>query len=81
MGALPAKTYTVTPEEFAAIEKRAASGSGINIQGNSGTASKLGVTITWNYDGTTLTIDCTSHPFFVGAEEIQADIDKLVNGG
>ena len=80
MGALSPQKFTITPEEFAAIQDRAKQGTGIAIEGNVGKASKLGVTISWDYDGTTLTIQCTDHPFFVGKEAIQDSIFKLVKG-
>ena len=81
MSALAPQVFTnISPEQFAAIEQRAASESGLAINGPSGKSSKAGVEIEWNYDGSTLTITCTHDPFYVPAAKIIAGIQELVLG-
>ena len=65
MGSCAAQIFTgISPSQFACLLKKA-NDAGIPISGNSGTASKDGITITWAFDPTinTLNIQCTSAPF------------------
>jgi hypothetical protein len=59
-----------------------AQASGITITGNSGEASKDGVTIRWEFDptGQTLELQCTDAPFFVPCGMINGKINELVDG-
>jgi hypothetical protein len=70
----------ITPEHFACLLQKAQS-SGINISGNSGTASQDGITIAWNYDPASqvLTIQCTEKPVFLLCGVITSQITDLVN--
>jgi hypothetical protein len=80
MSACPAQSFAnVTPEQFAALQKKAQS-SGIPLNGNSGNASSLGGKFEWSYDPTTLalTITVTSPPFLMNCESVNARISALV---
>ena len=69
----------VTPEKYAALVEKARA-TGIELNGNSGTASKFGVEIGWNYvpDAQELTIQCLDTPFFMSTAEVDGRIRKLV---
>jgi len=70
----------ITLEHFACLIQRAQS-SGINIFGYSGTASRSGITIAWDYDpaGQRLTVQCTDKPGFLGCGVITSQIRDLIN--
>jgi hypothetical protein len=75
-----AQTFSgITHEHFACILHTAQS-SGINISGNSGTASRSGITLAWDYDPAAkeLTVQCTDKPVFVGCGVILSQIRELV---
>ena len=66
----------VTPDMFARLAEKAQQ-SGIPISGNSGTASKFGVEVAWNYspESQELALQCLRAPFFMSA----ADVDKRMH--
>ena len=70
----------ISQEHFARLLLKAQS-SGINISGNSGTASGSGITIDWDYDPPAgrLTVKCTDKPIFVGCGVILSQIRDLVS--
>jgi hypothetical protein len=81
MAGCEAQTFSgITQEHFACLLQKAQS-SGINISGNSGTASRDGITLTWNYDSASqvLTIQCTEKPIFLLCGVITSQINDLVN--
>lgn len=65
----------VTPENYATLIKKALS-AGLNLSGNSGTATRSGVEMSWSYSPETqqLTIQCLATPFFVKPEQVNAKI-------
>ena len=69
----------VSPEQFAQLTAKAAA-SGMAIAGNSGSASRLGVEVAWNYapDTQQLTLQCLKTPFFVSAADIESRLRSLV---
>ncbi len=69
----------VSPEQYSQLVARA-KGAGIDLNGTSGTASKFGVEIAWNYseDARELTLQCVKTPFFVKAADVDAKIRTLV---
>jgi hypothetical protein len=69
----------VTPEQYARLVEKA-NASGLELTGNSGTASKLGVEVAWTYlpDAQQLTIQCLKAPFFMKTSDIDAKIQTLV---
>ena len=70
----------ITPEQYERLAAKART-SGIELNGNSGTASKLGVEVGWNYDpgAQSLTIQCLKAPFFMKASDVDSRIQKLVH--
>jgi hypothetical protein len=71
----------VTDEQFACLTAKAKA-AGIDIAGNNGNATRDGIEINWSYDpvGQTLSIQCTSAPFFVSCGSINSKIHDLVDG-
>jgi hypothetical protein len=69
----------ITPERFATLSWKAGA-AGIAFTGNSGTASKFGVEVTWNYSPEVcrLTIQCLNTPFFMSPETVYAKIKSIV---
>jgi len=69
----------ITAAQYAILLEKAQAG-GFNLSGNSGTASKFGVEVAWNYDPAKLelTFQCLSVPFFMKADDVNARIEALV---
>ncbi|HET6207627.1 MAG TPA: hypothetical protein VFD98_12515 [Terracidiphilus sp.] len=69
----------VTPEQYGQLVAKAKA-AGIDLNGASGTASKFGVEIAWNYSeqARELTLQCVKTPFFVKAADVDAKIRTLV---
>jgi transcription initiation factor TFIID subunit TAF12 len=69
----------VTPQQFEQLAAKAQS-AGIAIAGDTGTASKMGVEVTWNYSAQTqqLTLTCLKAPFFIGVHQVNEQIRSLV---
>lgn len=69
----------VTPQQFAQLAERAQS-AGIAITSDSGTTSKMGVEVSWNYSPATqqLTLTCLKAPFFIGVHQVNEQIRTLV---
>lgn len=63
----PTETFTMTPEEFTAARAELLDKQGIEIPDgvNHGNISKLGATVQYDYDGTTLTLTVISKPFLI----------------
>jgi hypothetical protein len=80
MATNPPLTFSgITPDQFAQMALKAKE-SGIDLNGNTGTASKFGVEISWNYspDSQQLTLQCLNTPFFVSPADVQAKLQSLV---
>ena len=80
MGQSEAQVFkSITPEQYAKLTAKAQA-AGIDLSGNSGTASKFGVEVAWNYQPETqeLTLHCLRAPFFVKPEEVHAKLQALV---
>jgi hypothetical protein len=69
----------ITPEQFARLIAKAQA-AGFALSGSSGTTTKFGVELAWNYkpDSQELTVQCLSTPFFVKPEDIDAKIRGLI---
>ena len=69
----------ITPENYATLIKKAQA-AGLSLTGNSGTASKFGVEVAWNYspESLELIIQCLGTPFYVKPEQVNAKIQALV---
>jgi hypothetical protein len=73
MSQCAAQVFTgVSPEKFGCLQAKAA---------DQGSASKDGITVTWDYevDSQTLTIQCTAAPFFLSCGTINSTIHNLVD--
>jgi hypothetical protein len=79
-GCNPLNFSGITPARFTALTAKAQQ-AGVPISGDSGTASQMGVTVTWNFDpaAQTLTIQCTDKPFFISCDTINGKIQDAVN--
>ena len=77
--AAPQVFSNITPEQYTKLASKAQA-AGIDMSGNTGTASKFGVEVAWNYSAATqeLTLHCLRTPFFVKAEDVNAKIQALV---
>ncbi|HVZ85008.1 MAG TPA: hypothetical protein VG893_15140 [Terracidiphilus sp.] len=69
----------IAPEHFAALCAKAGA-AGINLSGNSGSATKHGVQVRWNYDpdASQLTLEVLKTPFFLSAADVYARLAALV---
>jgi hypothetical protein len=69
----------IMPEQYASLLEKAHA-NGMELTGNSGTATKFGVEVAWNYSPVTkeLTFQCLHTPFFVKPEDVTAKIQALV---
>ncbi len=69
----------ITPQEFAALIQKAKE-AGFHMSGNKGTASKLGVDVSWNYEPEReeLTLQCLHAPFFLSKDQVNAKLHSLV---
>jgi hypothetical protein len=69
----------VTPDKYARLVEKAR-GAGIDLNGNSGTASKFGIEIAWNYspEAQELTLQCLKAPFFMSAADVDKRMQALV---
>jgi len=70
----------ITLDQFNCLVTKAKD-AGINISGNSGSVSQDGITIAWTFEpaANTLSIQCTSAPFFVSCGTINSKIHDLVD--
>jgi len=70
----------ITPQQFSTLSGKAQA-AGIGLNGNSGSASKFGVQVSWDYDPASerLTLQCLSTPFFLKPEEVNRKIQALMN--
>jgi hypothetical protein len=77
--AAPQLFSNVSPSQFAQLTQKAQS-AGIAISGNSGSASKMGVEVAWNYSPETceLSLQCLKTPFFIKAADVNQQIHALV---
>ena len=69
----------ITQDQFTLLTEKAQS-AGIAIAGNSGTANKMGVEVSWNYspEARMLTLQCLKAPFFLRVDDINQRIRTLV---
>lgn len=69
----------ITPDQYAQLIVKAKA-SGLELSGNSGTASKFGVEVQWNYspESQQLTVQCLRTPMFVSASSVYGKLQSLV---
>jgi hypothetical protein len=75
----PQLFHNISPAQFALLQQKAGA-AGIPISGNSGSASKMGVEVAWNYspDSGQLSLHCLKTPFFISANDVDKKIRDLV---
>ena len=69
----------ISSEQYATLVQKA-SAAGIEMKGNSGSATQFGVEVGWNYSAEKreLSIQCLNTPFFIKPEAVDAKIKGLV---
>lgn len=69
----------IAPEQFATLCEKAKA-AGIDLGGNTGTASKFGVEVSWTYspERRELVLQCLRTPFFVKADDVNAKLQSVV---
>ena len=69
----------ITPQQYTVLIQKAKE-AGIHMSGNRGTASKLGVDVSWNYEPEReeLTLQCLHAPFFMSGDQVNAKLSALV---
>jgi hypothetical protein len=70
----------ISPERYSKLTQKARS-AGIEMNGNSGSATKMGVEVEWNYspEDQELTLTCLHTPFFMSANDVNARLHALVS--
>ena len=68
------KQFTVTPDQLETFRQEAAKAGLVIPPGNTGDVTTHGVTMTFSYDGTTLTLTITSKPFFIPASMVWGEL-------
>jgi hypothetical protein len=69
----------VAPEQYARLVQKARS-AGIEMSGESGRASRMGVEVEWNYSAAKqeLTLTCIRTPFFMSAQDVNEKLRAVV---
>jgi hypothetical protein len=69
----------ITPDQYAQLIVKAKA-AGLELSGNTGTASKFGVEVQWNYspESQQLTVQCLRTPMFVSASSVYGKLQSLV---
>ena len=70
----------VTPGQWAKLMQKA-NAAGIEMSGNSGRASRMGVEVAWSYSEPLqeLELTCVRAPFFMSADDVNAKLRTMVN--
>lgn len=70
----------VTADQFQKLIEQA-NAAGMEIAGNSGRASKMGIEIEWKYseERQQLELTCLQTPFFVSADKVNAKLREMVS--
>jgi hypothetical protein len=82
MAGCASQTFSgITQARFDCLVQKAQA-SDLAISGNVGVTSKDGITISWNFDpvSQTLELQCTDAPFLLPCETINGRINELVDG-
>lgn len=75
----PQVFYGITPDAYARLIQKA-NASGVALSGNSGTASKYGVEVAWNYSPELqqLTLQCLKSSMFFRTQDVEGKLQSLV---
>lgn len=70
----------VTPEMLACLSESAQSAFGLSLDGNQGTTTAMGTTLSWDYNPETreLTIICSAKPMFLSCEMVYGQIGSML---
>jgi len=70
----------ITSAQYAKLVEKV-NAAGIEISGNSGRASKMGVDVAWSYTEASqqLELTCLHTPFFLSTDEVNAKLRDLVS--
>lgn len=72
------KTYSLTPDQFAALRTRLLE-LGVTLPAeDDGTLVYQGITLGYHYDGATLTLKVQQKPFFVPTSMIWDQVDRWI---
>ena len=69
----------IAPEQYSRLIDQARA-AGIDLSGNTGTVTKFGVEVSWNYspEKRELVLQCHRTPFFVKADDVNSKLQSLV---
>ena len=75
----PQVFHGITPETYARLIQKA-NASGMALNGTSGTASKFGVEVAWNYSAELqqLTLQCLKSSLLFRAQDVDEKLQSLV---
>jgi hypothetical protein len=79
MASNPPRVFSgITPDQYAQLTQKARA-NGIEMNGNSGTATKFGVEMAWTYapELQQLTVQCLRTPIFISAASVYAKLEAL----
>jgi hypothetical protein len=70
----------ITPAQYAKLTEKARA-AGVEMIGNHGRASRMGVEVEWSYseEKQELVVTCLKTPFFVSAQDFNTKLHGLVN--
>ena len=70
----------ITPEHYQKLTEKARS-AGIEMSGNSGRTSKMGIEVEWSYsdEKQELVLTCLHTPFFMKVNDVNARLRALVD--
>lgn len=76
----PQVFHGVSRSQFGRLTEQARA-AGIEMNGNRGRASKMGVEVEWNYseEREELVLTCLETPFFVSVNQVDEKLRSLVN--
>ena len=81
MSGCPKQTFTgITQERFECVCQKAAS-LGVTIESLQGETTQQGITLAWNYDpaSATLELECLDSPFFISCKQIASQIQNMID--
>jgi hypothetical protein len=81
MSACPMMSYNNVSQAVWTCIVATVANYGINVRGNSGTASAHGFTVHWNYNPAngSLQVQCTAKPFFVSCGTVNSHLNDAVS--
>lgn len=75
----PQVFHGITPDAYARLIQKA-NASGVALGGNSGSASKFGIEVAWNYSAELqqLTLQCLKSSMFFSTQDVDQKLQSLV---